>query len=132
MNPLRQLREVGQSPWSDYSPWGVMAGTLQMLIDEDRSMGMASNPAIFESAISESGDYEKDLRRLAWERTRGKDIYERLASSKHVIGSVIGSGLCYCVKRVDLLKGASLLMKRIVFWKTLSLSLLPFITLLPF
>ncbi len=80
MNPLRQLHEVGQSPWYDYIRRGLMStGTLQTLIQEDGLMGMTSNPAIFENAIAGSEDYEEDLKRLARERIGVKDIYERLA-----------------------------------------------------
>ncbi len=80
MNPLKQLREVGQSPWYDYIRRGLMSsGTLQRLMEEDGLMGMTSNPAIFEKAIAGSADYSEELERLAQERTSVKGIYERLA-----------------------------------------------------
>ncbi len=58
MNPLRALREQGQSPWLDYIRRGLLtSGELQRLIDEDGLMGITSNPAIFEKAITGSQDY---------------------------------------------------------------------------
>ena len=48
------------------------------LIDEDGLRGMTSNPSIFEKAISESHDYDQDIKQMSNE---GKDvnyIYETL------------------------------------------------------
>jgi transaldolase/glucose-6-phosphate isomerase len=80
MNPLRQLREIGQSPWYDYIRRGLMtSGRLKTLIEQDGLMGMTSNPAIFEKAIAGSADYDDDLSKLVQEGKGVQTIYEVLA-----------------------------------------------------
>lgn len=80
MNPLLQLREVGQSPWYDYIRRGLMtSGQLKTLIDQDGLMGMTSNPAIFEKAIAGSGDYDEELAKLVKQGKGVQAIYETLA-----------------------------------------------------
>ena len=80
MNPLIQLRELGQSPWYDYIRRGLItSGQLQTLIDQDGLMGMTSNPAIFEKAIAGSTDYDDALRKAASELIGVKQIYEQVA-----------------------------------------------------
>ena len=80
MNPLIQLRELGQSPWYDYIRRGLItSGQLQALIDQDGLMGMTSNPAIFEKAIAGSSDYDDALRQGATEYIGVKQMYEQIA-----------------------------------------------------
>jgi len=80
VNPLVQLRTVGQSPWFDYIQRGLItSGELKAMIDQDGLMGMTSNPSIFEKAISGSTDYDEELQRLAAQVISVKDIYEGLA-----------------------------------------------------
>jgi len=68
MNPLRALREQGQSPWLDYIRRGLLtSGELQRLIDEEGLMGITSNPAIFEKAITGSQDYTAAIAALETE-----------------------------------------------------------------
>lgn len=65
-NPLKVLETLGQSVWLDYIRRDLMAGGgLRRLIEEDGLRGMTSNPSIFEKAIAESHDYDKDIRTLA-------------------------------------------------------------------
>lgn len=80
MNPLLQLREIGQSPWYDYIRRGLMtSGQLNTLIDQDGLMGMTSNPAIFEKAIAGSTDYDEELTSLVKQGKGVQSIYETLA-----------------------------------------------------
>lgn len=80
MNPLVQLRDVGQSPWYDYIRRGLItSGKLQALIENDGLMGMTSNPSIFEKAIAGSADYDEAITQVASMVTSVKPIYERLA-----------------------------------------------------
>jgi transaldolase/glucose-6-phosphate isomerase len=80
MNPLIQLRELGQSPWYDYIRRGLItSGELKALIDHDGLMGVTSNPSIFEKAIGGSTDYNQALKQIASSVTSVKDIYEALA-----------------------------------------------------
>ena len=79
-NPLRSLRELGQSVWYDYIRRDLYAsGKLEKLIREDGLAGMTSNPTIFQKAIAETELYDEDVRRLG---TEGKDpfaVFDRLA-----------------------------------------------------
>ncbi len=71
-NPLQKLGTLGQSIWVDYIRRDLIAsGELRRMIEEDGLRGMTSNPAIFEKAIAESRDYDKDIQALA---LRGKNI----------------------------------------------------------
>lgn len=80
MNPLRRLRELGQSVWVDdiRRAW-LLDGTFRRWIDEDGVSGVTSNPAIFEKAISAGGEYDGPIRTLAREGHSAAAIYEALA-----------------------------------------------------
>ena len=78
-NPLEQLEALGQSIWLDYIRRDLIAGGgLRRLIEEDGLKGMTSNPAIFEKAIDESADYDRDIRSLAYQGKGAVEIYETL------------------------------------------------------
>ena len=80
MNPLVRLGELGQSPWYDYITRDLVAsGELARLIREDGLRGMTSNPTIFEKAVSGSGLYDEDIRRLGQEGRSAAEIFEALA-----------------------------------------------------
>jgi transaldolase len=80
MNPLVRLGELGQSPWYDYITRDLVAsGELARLIREDGLRGMTSNPTIFEKAVSGSGSYDEDIRRLGQEGRTPTEIFEALA-----------------------------------------------------
>jgi transaldolase/glucose-6-phosphate isomerase len=65
VNPLKDLRQYGQSVWLDYIRRNLLtSGDLKKLIDDDGLMGMTSNPAIFEKAIAGSTDYAAFLASL--------------------------------------------------------------------
>jgi transaldolase len=79
-NPLRRLRELGQSVWYDYIRRDLItSGRLESLVVEDGLAGMTSNPTIFQKAIAETGLYDADIRRLAGERRNAAQIFEGLA-----------------------------------------------------
>jgi transaldolase/glucose-6-phosphate isomerase len=80
-NPLRQLRELGQSVWLDHIRRSLLtSGELARLVDEDGLRGVTSNPSIFEKAIAGSTDYREALETLATRRDLDpKAIYEALA-----------------------------------------------------
>jgi transaldolase len=79
-NPLQQLGTLGQSIWLDYIQRDLIAGGgLRRLIEEDGLRGMTSNPAIFEKAITESRNYDKDIRAMALEGKGAEAIYETLS-----------------------------------------------------
>ncbi len=78
-NPLIQLEKLGQSVWLDsISRKLIKSGYLRKLIENDGISGITSNPAIFYKAISESTDYDIDIRTLAIAGKDPKSIYEAL------------------------------------------------------
>jgi transaldolase len=78
-NPLVKLHSFGQSIWLDYIRRQMLtSGELKKFIDEDKLMGVTSNPSIFEKAIGGSQDYDDDIRRLAKEGKDIKEIYQTL------------------------------------------------------
>ena len=78
-NPFIKLEELGQSFWLDFINRDLYtSGELRRLIEVDGLSGITSNPAIFEKAISESQDYEQDIRSLLAEGKDAKSIYESL------------------------------------------------------
>jgi transaldolase len=82
MNPLKELRELGQSVWLDYIRRDLIrSGELKRLVEEDGIRGVTSNPTIFEKAITGSTDYDDALRaHLAKDpKTDVGKLYERLA-----------------------------------------------------
>ena len=81
MNPLLQLRGLGQRVWLDnLSRTLLRDGTLARLVSEDGVAGVTSNPAIFYKAISESPYYRDELAALRRDGTlTAEQRYERLA-----------------------------------------------------
>jgi transaldolase/glucose-6-phosphate isomerase len=80
MNPLRALRDFGQSVWLDYIRRSLLTtGELRRLIDDDGLRGVTSNPAIFEKAIAGSTDYDEAFAAMGGERLDAKARYERIA-----------------------------------------------------
>lgn len=80
-NPLRDIQQYGQSIWYDNIRRGLItSGELQSLVDNDGLMGVTSNPAIFEKAITGSTDYDAAIHAFAREpHLDAKTLYERLA-----------------------------------------------------
>lgn len=78
-HPLVRLGHIGQSPWYDFITRDlIVSGELARLIDEEGLRGMTSNPTIFEKAITGSGDYDDDIRRLAAGGATPAEIVESL------------------------------------------------------
>ena len=80
-NPLLDIQQYGQSIWYDNIQRGLItSGELKSLVDHDGLMGVTSNPAIFEKAITGSTDYNEALQALARQPAMdAKTIYEHLA-----------------------------------------------------
>src|SRR5262249_57585749 len=80
-NPLLDIQQYGQSIWYDNIRRSLItSGELKKLVDEDGLMGVTSNPAIFEKAITGSTDYNEALQALEQQRDiDAKAIYEHLA-----------------------------------------------------
>ena len=64
-NPLQKLAEQGQSIWLDYiSRELVTTPELGRLIAEDNVTGLTSNPTIFEKAIADGDQYDRQIHEL--------------------------------------------------------------------
>jgi transaldolase/transaldolase/glucose-6-phosphate isomerase len=62
MNPLRQLKQLGQSVWFDNIHRGMITtGELAQMISEDGLSGITSNPTIFEKAVTGSDEYDEAI-----------------------------------------------------------------------
>ena len=79
-NRLKALQHHGQSVWLDYIRRSLItSGELERLIDDDGLRGVTSNPAIFEKAVTGSGDYHDMLASPAARAFDAKGLYERIA-----------------------------------------------------
>ncbi|PJC39127.1 transaldolase [Candidatus Peregrinibacteria bacterium CG_4_9_14_0_2_um_filter_38_9] len=78
-NSLIQLEILGQSIWLDYIKRDLFKnGKFKQLISDYGLRGMTSNPSIFEKAISESDDYNQDIKKMSDEKKELNTIYEAL------------------------------------------------------
>ena len=80
-NPLVAVQQLGQSIWYDNIQRSLItSGDLQAMVEHDGLLGMTSNPAIFEKALTGSADYDQPMQALV-EHGVGSaiDVYERLA-----------------------------------------------------
>ena len=80
-NPLRRLKDFGQSVWLDYIRRDLLPSPdFRRMIDEDGLDGMTSNPTIFDKAIEGAKDYDKELTELCAPGKSIDDIYEALTT----------------------------------------------------
>lgn len=79
-NPLRRLKELGQSVWLDHIRRDLIAGGgLAKLIVEDGVSGVTSNPTIFENALFHFQDYRQAIADLLRDGAGAMATYEVLA-----------------------------------------------------
>jgi transaldolase/glucose-6-phosphate isomerase len=79
-NPNVDVQAHGQSFWYDNIQRGIIDnGELESLIDDFGVLGITSNPAIFEKAITGSADYDAQIEQLAFHGADTTTIYESLA-----------------------------------------------------
>ena len=79
MNKIQELGQLGQSVWLDYIRRNfITSGELQGLIDKG-VRGVTSNPAIFETAIARSNDYDAQLQELVAGGAGVTESYEAMA-----------------------------------------------------
>ena len=75
-DPLRQLSDEGVAVWlDDLSRARLQSGNLADLVRDKAVVGVTTNPAIFQKAISGAEVYDEQLRELA---LRGVDVGEAL------------------------------------------------------
>ena len=78
-NSLKELYQLGQSPWYDNIERKLFkSGEFALLINEYGIVGVTSNPAIFDKAISGSSDYDSQIRYLVNARKNSRQIYDEL------------------------------------------------------
>lgn len=63
-NPLAAAYDAGQSLWLDFIQKSLLDGELQRLIEDDRIMGLTSNPSIFEAAIAKTDEYDDHIAQM--------------------------------------------------------------------
>lgn len=78
MNTLKQLLELGQSPWIDYVSRKLITSGRLVALMEQGITGLTSNPAIFQKAMAGSPTYDADLYRLSGEGRTLDEIYDVL------------------------------------------------------
>lgn len=78
-NSIWQANEIGQSIWFDYISRNLIdSGELRGLV-ESGVRGVTSNPAIFQSAVSGSSDYDNSLIRYSAQASDAAGIFELVA-----------------------------------------------------
>jgi transaldolase len=81
MNPLKRLRDVGQSVWLDFIDREFLrSGQLGRHVRDDGISGMTSNPTIFEKALAEGTEYDDQIRAAAGSLT-AQDLFEAIATT---------------------------------------------------
>lgn len=80
-SPFLEIQKHGQSVWYDNIRRGLMtSGELQEMVEREGLLGVTSNPAIFEKALSGSTDYDPAIKALVSQEIGGAaEIFERLA-----------------------------------------------------
>src|SRR5258708_7418953 len=80
MKPTKTLHDLGQSLWLDNITRALMnSGTLKRYIDVLSVTGLTSNPTIFDHAIKNSADYDRDISELASRSRTAEDLLVELA-----------------------------------------------------
>ncbi len=79
---IQKLNQIGQSIWYDNIERKLlMDGTLEGMVSRGEIRGITSNPSIFNKAISQSDEYDEDIKSLTREGLSRENVYERLAIS---------------------------------------------------
>ncbi|NOQ39978.1 MAG: transaldolase [Anaerolineales bacterium] len=79
---IQKLNQIGQSIWYDNIERKLLKdGTLEGMYNRGEIRGITSNPSIFNKAISQSDEYDDEIRSLTKENLSRDNIYERLAIS---------------------------------------------------
>ena len=79
MNPLQEVRQLGQSIWLDNLSRALLQEkTLERLIKQDGVSGVTSNPSIFHKAVASGPYYSADLACLKGDTQKSEQRYEQL------------------------------------------------------
>jgi len=79
---MQKLNQIGQSIWYDNIERKLLKdGTLEGMVRRGEIRGITSNPSIFNKAISQSDDYDEEIKTLTREGLSRENVFERLAIS---------------------------------------------------
>ncbi len=77
---IEKINQIGQSIWYDNIERKLLNdGTLAGMVQRGEIRGITSNPSIFNKAISNSKDYDQEIKSLLSDDLDREEIYERLA-----------------------------------------------------
>jgi transaldolase len=80
MNPIQQLRDLGQSIWLDNITRDLLnSGILRDYLNKFSLTGLTSNPSIFDHAIGNSTAYDEDIERNVNAGKRAEEVFFELA-----------------------------------------------------
>jgi len=78
-NSVYQIKNFGQSIWYDNIERSILtSGKLEKMVEEDGISGVTSNPTIFEKAITQSNEYDPEIKEMAGENKTAEEVYESL------------------------------------------------------
>jgi len=79
---IQKLNQIGQSIWYDNIERKLLRdGTLEGMFKRGEIRGITSNPSIFNKAISQSDEYDEEIKSLTQEGFSKENVYENLAIS---------------------------------------------------
>ena len=77
---IKKLGRMNLSVWYDNIERRLLNdGTLAGMVERGEIRGITSNPSIFNKAISQSTEYDYDIKQLTLEGLSSEEIYERIA-----------------------------------------------------
>jgi transaldolase len=77
---VEEINQIGQSIWYDNIERKLLEdGTLAEMVQRSEIRGITSNPSIFNKAISQSNDYDQEIKIHLQSDLSREEIYERLA-----------------------------------------------------
>ena len=82
MKNIETVHKNKQSLWIDFISKNLIeSGKLETLINKNGITGLTSNPSIFEKAISDSNDYDEDIKKLLKSNSKisSYEIFEELS-----------------------------------------------------
>ena len=82
MKNIETVHKNKQSLWIDFISKNLLeSGMLETLIKKNGITGLTSNPSIFEKAISDSNDYDEDIKKLLKSNSKisSYEIFEELS-----------------------------------------------------
>jgi transaldolase len=77
---IEKLNQIGQSLWYDNIKRELLNdGTLEKMIQRGEIRGITSNPSIFNKAISQSQEYDTQIKELTGKGLSREEIFEKLS-----------------------------------------------------